>query len=113
VSAAADILRRAKARIEDPDHWTTGAPARGADGEGMGGRDSSAVRWCALGALDVELGVFGGYRFRDRARDRARAWAWLRQVAQPGTISSINDTRGHAAVMAMYDEAIRLAEAEA
>ena len=48
------ILRRAIARIEDPDKWTKCAFARDVDGNNVTPRNPKAVCWCAEGAIETE-----------------------------------------------------------
>lgn len=98
-----DLLRRARARIADPAHWTTHIEATDAVGLGCKPDDPCAVRWCALRALVAE-GVH--YSVQEAA------WERLRDSSVTGSPASVNDDLGHAAVLAMYDQAIEALEAE-
>lgn len=104
--ASADILRAARARIEDPKNWTQGAFAKLADGRGTISHDPDAVCWCAIGAVRAEAGT------RDQAVEYYLTWAALRHFGVAGA-SVVNDCNGHASVLKMYDAAIAAAEAEA
>lgn len=48
----ARILRKAAALIEPPGRWTQGWLARNRHGEGVAPNSSSAVCWCARGAIE-------------------------------------------------------------
>lgn len=84
-----EVLRAARGRIDTPDKWCQGNYA---DGDG---------RLCALGALMVDTNPPEALRLLYRAADAAGS-----------TVASINDTRTHADVLALYDAAIALAEQE-
>ena len=45
------IVEKARALIEDQNHWCRGELARDADGLSVDATSSSAIRRCALGAL--------------------------------------------------------------
>ena len=52
------VISKARDRIADPDNWTTLAMARGL-GQGKVGYDSpSAKKWCATGALMLEIDIY-------------------------------------------------------
>ena len=97
--AVTRALIRARRRITDPRHWTTGAFARDAAGRKAFPRSAAAVAWCALGAVEVE--VSRGSTNSAWARDR------LARAAGGLAPSFVNDERGHAAVLEMFDQAIR------
>lgn len=103
--ASADILRAARARIEDPKNWTTSAYARNAAGEKLDRDDAGAVCWCAYGALQAEGVVTcseAGSLLRKAAREKFGT-----------TVIIVNDCIGHSAVIDVFDAAIAAAEAEA
>lgn len=105
-SKTAALLERARARIADPARWTQGALARDANGEETCAGYPNAVRWCAIGALYAEQ----PYRYRRDGRDGAiRRLARAMGGSGVGDVYDLNDGRPgtHAAVLAMYDEAIR------
>jgi hypothetical protein len=106
---AVTVARDVRALISDPDRWTTCAYARTAIGTKCAPLDPQAVQWCALGAV---------VRIADDARlERMIAGALCTAAADLGigygSPASINDQRGHDAVLKMYDRAIELLEQEA
>jgi hypothetical protein len=50
------VLKRARERLAKPGAWTQGELARDASGYGVPGYSASAVCWCALGAVEAEVG---------------------------------------------------------
>src|SRR5262245_21807862 len=96
------IVERARALIADERHWCRGELARDVNGEGVCPTSASAVRRCALGAvvaaaheLTHDLGVAHGFAFKA-----------LRPQYGTATLVRVNDMRGHAAVLALFDEVI-------
>lgn len=103
--AFADILRAARARIEDPKNWTSDWYAKAADGEKVASTDVKATCWCALGAMESA-----------GASERGPEGMLLEASAQAlfsRDIIDVNDEFGHGAVLKVYDAAIAAAEAEA
>jgi hypothetical protein len=95
----ADLLRRARARIERPEHWCQGATTR-FDGY-------LTTSYCMLGAIGSP-----------RACGRGETW-WDAVVTLEGVIGGglvaigrWNDAHGrtHAEVLAAFDRAIEIAE---
>jgi hypothetical protein len=111
------LLVRARARIADPRRWTTGVFALDLAERRVSPWNPLAVRWCAVGALKVEaaagleLGRTGGeYRrlLRGAMERLRRALPRPRRVDDAeGDVMGFNDERGHAAVLTLFDEAIR------
>jgi hypothetical protein len=103
MEAATVLLIRARERIADPSRWVQQYRAVDADRTRVDPTDPSAVRWCAMGALDAEAGE------RPERHDGDDLWhAQRRLYAAAGrTPEYINDELGHAAVLEMFDEAIR------
>lgn len=104
--ASADILRAARARIEDPKNWTQGDFAKLADGRGATSYDPDAVCWCAIGAVRAEAGL------RDEVVERYLVDAAQNHFSRRSP-AMVNDCIGHDAVLQMYDAAIAAAEAGA
>lgn len=106
--STADKLREARALIEDPERWTTGAFARNVKGDPVDHRGQAAVAWCARGiayrvGLSPNSSLSGyGYGYLSRASH---------EIGQG--LTAVNDCLGHDAVLKVYDRAIELAEAEA
>lgn len=94
------ILRKAKALIDTPEKWTQGAFARDAKGRGVETHDVKAVCFCSAGALGKvnHDGPNEPYEYLTRSFG--------------GGLVVFNDTHTHAEVMAKWDEAIALAEAD-
>ena len=101
--ASADILRAARARIEDPKNWTQGAFARAADQTDVPARSKDAVCWCVFGAIEAA----GGNQDEESL---VRVVSYRLTQLLP---AEANDTLGHPAVLQMLDAAIAAAEAEA
>lgn len=123
---AKQILCGAKDLIKDPANWTQDCDARNADGICVSPLSSSAVCWCAVGALrKVSLAPFVGNLEPIPAhatKELSTATAVLAIAAssvRPGngivninSIVNINDELGHAKVMEMYDRAIARLEGD-
>lgn len=104
--ASADILRAARARIEDPKNFCTGNYATDSKGRTVRPTSRKAARWCAYGALRAEEAVIDG----PESKLLDTASIDLFDCVSPATV---NDKLGHAAVLQMFDAAIAAAEAEA
>ena len=95
-----EILRAARERISDPEHWCTEVLAKSASGAAVAPFDSSACQWCARGACEA-----GGEDARHLAV------GLLYEAAGPGvSVTDLNDTEGHEAALNLLDKAISLAE---
>jgi hypothetical protein len=105
------VLINARALIAEPAHWTRATLARTADDRRVGWDDPSASKWCALGAI---------YRAgHDLLGDVDEATRIGKEVAQsicpPGSsllredLATVNDRRGHAAVLGVFDKALEAA----
>jgi hypothetical protein len=96
------IVEQARSLIEDERHWCRGELARDGSGLSVAPTDHGVERRCALGAL-----IAAAYQITndyDRARDIAlRA---VRPLYGTATLVHVNDLRGHAAVLALFDEVI-------
>ena len=110
--AVTGLLKRARRRITDPNHWTLGTYARDAGGRVALPASPAAVQWCALGALQAEAPRgwhLGGKRhaeFSDALHRLAEAIperGWM----TPASVPDLNDEGDHAAVLKLYDAAIR------
>jgi hypothetical protein len=96
------IVERARALIADEHHWCRGDLARDANGMGVCPMSDGAMKRCGLGAL-----IMAAYQFTHNA-DAAYQIGY--QVLRPrygsATLIHVNDTRGRAAVLALFDEVI-------
>lgn len=102
-----EILRKAKALIDTPEKWVKGKFGASKNDREIYPTAPQACRFCSLGAFIR----FGG--------DRTNEVNYLREAisqdspfANDTVIANFNDTHTHAEVMAKWDEAIALAEAD-
>ncbi|MGH9552285.1 MAG: DUF6197 family protein [Terriglobales bacterium] len=96
------IAENARALIQDEEHWCRGEMARDAEGLSVDPTSTRAIRRCALGAL-----ISAAYRLtKDHCQAYDLAINALRPSCGSSTLVQINDTRGHAAVLALIDEAL-------
>lgn len=92
-------LKRAKAKIADPEHWIKGYLAIAANGNIIGPEEPNAYAWCAVGACRAV---------------KAPCWLYdyLSSVAvylfEVHSLPALNDWQGFDAVHIVYDEAIKL-----
>jgi hypothetical protein len=105
---AVTVAREARALIENPDRWTVGHYAETARGNPCNPTDRLAARWCAVGAVRVCEPDDRDVRFAVGTA----LWNAALSMGAPGA-ATVNDRRGHDAVLKMYDRAIELLEQEA
>lgn len=104
----ADLLRKGRDLISDPEHWCQGDYAVSRYGTAVETNSPAVYALCAIGALANVL-------------DHPSGWGvpgWCRAPLQTAAEEEgwdaphiLNDRTTHADVMAMYDRAIELAEA--
>lgn len=102
---AHELLIDAKARIQDPAHWTQEYLARDERGFVVSHYEPTACKWCAMGSLFLSAATVPThvYQDADRALDDAA------EALYPGVpYPVVNDRLGHEAIMAVYDRAIQL-----
>ena len=96
------IVEKARALISDEKHWCRRHLAEDGNGVSVSPTSASAIKWCALGAL-----IATAYQL---THDLDAAHQLGDEVLSPGyraaTLMHVNDTRGHAAVLALFDEVI-------
>ena len=97
----ADLLRRARARIERPEAWAAGEYCLDAGDKPC--RYGEAIRFCAIGAIEADREPF-----KIVARELLSRAAGVRKHL----LAVWNDAEGrtHAEVLAAFDRAIALAE---
>jgi hypothetical protein len=96
------IVERARALIADESHWCRGELARDANGMGVCPISDEAMKRCGLGAL-----IMAAYRIiPDHRRAYDLAIKAMRPLHGSATLVNVNDLRGHAAVLALFDEVI-------
>lgn len=87
-----EVLRKARAKIRLKKNWCQGYIARDKFGHPISAIDPKAVQWCALGAVRAVVGP---------EVDLTRH---IRRLGDPVVV---NDQEGHAAVMRLFDRAIK------
>jgi hypothetical protein len=96
------IVEQARALIAEESHWCRGDLARDANGVGVCPTSDSATKRCGLGAL-----IMAAYRItNDRRHAHDLAIKAMRPLHGSATLVNVNDARGHAAVLALFDEVI-------
>lgn len=101
-----ETLRAARELIADPEHWCQGVAARSRKGREVKPTSRAAIAWCAIGAC----------RRIAAGRDFDGAFLALDRVAAgagASGVSTLNDHRTHAEVLAMFDRAIENEEGKA
>jgi hypothetical protein len=93
----ARVLGDAEALIADEARWTTHRPAADAAGQTVGPSADEACRWCAFGAICKAARALGA--------DIQPAVYLANKYSGAGTVISVNDDRGHAAVLGVLREA--------
>jgi len=95
-------MKRARALITDPEHWTQDAFARDKAGTRLTAHDPSAVSWCMAGAV-IKCGGARMYAPFEALRAMATEKGYER-------LPVFNDYSDHATVLAAFDEVIARAE---
>lgn len=120
VGPLTSLLIRARQRILNPKNWSRGAYARDRNDGILNAWDPTAVKWCAVGSLQKEAGKRDYFQTKDvDPADKTKfldayhpAHAALERAAKrlqstTGSITALNDGVGHAAVIKMYNLAIK------
>ena len=96
------IVEQARALVADESRWCRGEIARDAKGHGVRPMSDSATKRCGLGAL-----IMAAYQItNDRRQAHDLAIKAMRPLHGSATLVNVNDLRGHAAVLALFDEVI-------
>ena len=99
------IVEQARALIVDESLGARGKLARDVKGMGVCPMSARAVRRCGLGAL-----IMAAYETtNDRRQAHNLAIKAMRPLHGSATLVNVNDVRGHAAVLALFDEVIAAA----
>lgn len=101
-----DILRAARAKIENPENWCQGVYFASASGERVA--PWAAERWCATGAVWAVVGTGA-----EKYHERGPALHALCDAIGGEWQTDYNDTHTHAEVIAMFDRAIEAEERKA
>src|SRR6266446_5380620 len=103
------VLINARALIADSAHWTTGVLASTTNGQPVAWDDPSATRWCAQGAIyRAAYDLLGNQKEAIRIGDEVASVMCPRRWLRRG-LPAINDSQGHAAVLAEFDKALAAA----
>lgn len=124
ITFTSQILRRAREKIDNPDHWIKGLEARTASGDICDPWDKQAFCYCSIGA--VRAAFVDIQRFVDRAMTtmpQRMVFEILANQIDPSrdkwstapvtcTITAFNDglSTKHYEVLAVFDRAIEEAE---
>ena len=96
------IIEHARALIEDEKHWCRRNLANDLNGVPTSPTSKRAVQWCGLGAV-----IAAAYQLTHDLDEAYRlGHEALRPRYGPSTVIYSNDVRGHAAVLALFDEVI-------
>ena len=96
------IVERARALIADEQRWCRGVLAEDATGASVFPTSAYAVKRCGLGAV-----IAAAYQLtHDFDAANQLAHRSLRPHYGAATLVHVNDMRGHAAVLALFDEVI-------
>jgi hypothetical protein len=96
------IVVRARALIADEQHWCRGELALDANGMGVCPMSDEAEKRCGLGAL-----IMAAYQITTDRREAINlAIKAMRPLHGSATLMHVNDSRGHAAVLGLFDEVI-------
>jgi hypothetical protein len=102
------VLINARTLIADPQHWTWGTLARSREGQEVSWADRFAHRWCAMGA--IYRAAFDLLGDANKAANVGNDV--VRSIIPPGVsqlrgyLATLNDRKGHAAVIAAFDRAL-------
>jgi hypothetical protein len=96
------VIERARALIADEQHWCRRHLALDANGVVVSPTSASAVKRCGLGAV-----IAAAYQLtHDYDAAHRLGHEALRPHYSPATLIYVNDIRGHAAVLALFDAVI-------
>ena len=102
------VLINARALIADPDHWTRNVLARNAADHSVHWSDPFATKWCAMGAI-----YRSAYELVGNEKEATRIGKDVAKRVAPiwfcRSLMTINDMRGHAAILVKFDRALAAA----
>ena len=96
------IIERARALIADEAHWCRRQIALDADGMAVCATDRRASKLCAYGALIASA----RHMTNDCDQSYRLVFRAATQFGGSTALIEVNDTDGHAAVIALFDEVI-------
>jgi 2-polyprenyl-6-methoxyphenol hydroxylase-like FAD-dependent oxidoreductase len=96
------ILERARELIADEQHWCRHHLGEDVNGVAVSATSAKALKRCGLGAV-----IAAAYQLtQDYDAAHRLGHEALRPHYSPATLIHVNDIRGHAAVLALFDEVI-------
>src|SRR6188508_2947423 len=96
------IVERARELVADEQNWCQRHLAQDVNGASVSPTSASAVKRCGLGAV-----IAAAYQLtHDFDVAHQLGHEALRTRYGPSTLIYVNDSRGHAAVLALFDEVI-------
>jgi hypothetical protein len=102
------VLIKARALIADPAHWTRSLLACNPAGHPVAWYDPSAAKWCAMGAI-----YRGAYELVGDPDQGTRIGKEVAKCVSAfwfcGGLMTVNDVRGHAAILARFDRPLAAA----
>jgi hypothetical protein len=94
------IVELARTLIADEQHWCRRHLAEDGNGVSVSPISSSAVKRCGLGAV-----IAAAYQLtHDFDAAYKLGHDLLSPIFHPATLMQVNDTKGHAAVLALFDQ---------
>jgi len=94
------IVEQARTLIADEQHWCRRHLAEDVNGVSVSPTFAGAMKWCGLGAV-----IAAAYELtHDFDAAHQLGHEAMRPHYGPSTLIYVNDTRGHAAVLALFDE---------
>ena len=100
------IVEQARALIAEESRWCRGDLARDTNGGGICPTSDKATKRCGLGAL-----IMAAYQITNDHREaHDLAIKAMRPLHGSATLVNVNDVRGHAAVLALFDEVMAAGE---
>ena len=102
------VLINARTLIADPQRWTRGTLARSQEGQEVSWADRSAHRWCAMGAIyRAAYDLLGdANKAGNVGNDVVRSTIPPGVSQLRGYLATLNDHKGHAAVIGAFDQAL-------
>lgn len=91
-------VKEVKELITDPEHWTTGVPARNRNGLEVTVHQETAYSYCLIGAI-AKVSKNNCYML-------GRLQEVIRTVSNVQSLSYFNDIQGHAAVLQLLDNTL-------
>ena len=103
------ILEKAKAIIEDEKNWCQHVFAMNSEGKKVLELEDDAARWCAVGSF-TKANVSYKYDCNSEVEFEClkNAASEIGSDYECNEVTYVNDRLGHAAVMKMYDLAIKI-----